>query len=55
MGDVDHVALAGVPRREILLSAGAWFKHVFRPWYRWWLKNQPKEAQNTIDWPGSAT
>jgi carbamoyltransferase len=40
IGDVDAVALAGVPRREIVLSARAWFRHVFRPWYRWWLRNQ---------------
>ena len=25
MGDVGTVAFAGVPRREMLLSAGAWF------------------------------
>jgi len=40
MEDVDAVALAGVPRREITLSAGAWFRNVFRPWYRRWLRNQ---------------
>ena len=40
MEDVDVVALAGVPRVEATLSATAWFRHVFRPWYRWWLRNQ---------------
>ena len=40
MGDVDEVALAGVPRKEFLLSGSAWFRHVMRPWYRRWLRNQ---------------
>jgi len=40
MGDVDAVAIAGVPRREIMLSASGWFRNAFRPWYRRWLRNQ---------------
>ncbi len=39
-GDLDVVAIAGVPGREIRLSAGAWARHAFRPWYRAWLGNQ---------------
>jgi len=40
MGDVDEVALAGVPRKEFFRSGSGWFRHVMRPWYRTWLRNQ---------------
>lgn len=40
MSDVNAVAVAGIPRREILLSASGWFQNMFRPWYRKWLRNQ---------------
>jgi len=40
MGDVDEVALAGLPRKEFLLSGASWFRNMMRPWYRTWLRNQ---------------
>ncbi len=40
MEDVQAVAIAGIPRREMMLSATGWFRNAFRPWYRRWLRNQ---------------
>ncbi len=37
---VDAVGLAGVPSREVLLSTQAFLRHLGRPWYRWFLRNQ---------------
>jgi carbamoyltransferase len=40
LGDVTVAAFAGVPSTEMAASAKAWLRHLDRPWYRGWLRDQ---------------
>ncbi|MCU0726108.1 MAG: carbamoyltransferase [Planctomycetes bacterium] len=40
LGDVSVAAFAGVPSTEMASSAKAWLRHLHRPWYRRWLRDQ---------------
>ncbi|MEN8152247.1 MAG: carbamoyltransferase N-terminal domain-containing protein, partial [Planctomycetota bacterium] len=49
MGDVDEVAIAGLPRKEFVLSGMSLLRHFRRPWYRTWLRNQMLVTAGTRD------